>query len=206
MGFGGGPERMRFGPGFLHAAKIVTWDPNHIQGGISLSNGNLTATSSVSGGNAEVGGIATQARTVGKFYFEVHVDKVAGQQFSAIGIGISTSVTRGAESWLLQNDNGSQSSSILEHNGNDGAAGSYFSGGTTIGVAVDTTNNLLWMSINGSWQFGGNPSSGGAGVSIKSESWFPEFFIVGSGTACTANFGGSAFTYGTPSGFIPWQS
>lgn len=197
---------MRLGPGFLHSAKIVTWDPSHIQGGISLSNGNLTATSNVSGGNAEVGGIATQARSSGKYYFEVHVDNLSGQQFSAVAMGISTSVTRGSESWLLQNDNGSQSSSILEHNGNNGPAGSYFSGGTTVGIAVDTTNNLLWMSINGSWQFGGDPSNGGAGISIAHESWFPEFYFVGSGTAVTANFGGSAFTHTKPTGFLPWQS
>lgn len=197
---------MRFGPGFLHAAKIVTWDPAHIQSGISLSNGNLTATSHVAGGNAEVGGIATQARTIGKFYFEVHVDGMSGQQFSGVAIGISTSVTQNAESWLLQNDNGVQSGSILQHNSNEVSGGSFFSTGAMIGVAVDTDNNRLWMSINGSWQFGGDPSNGGAGISIAHESWFPEFFFVGDGTQCTANFGNSGFSYARPSGFLPWQS
>lgn len=180
---------MRFAPGLIYAVKIVTWDPSTVVNG-NLSNKNLTISATSTGCSV----LGNESRNnAGKFYYEFKIVNVGGGAWG----GISTAGS--SDQWYYV------STGAIRQNSDPGVSASSFTSGDTISFAVDTTNGLIYFAKNGTWQAGGNPSSGTGGLSIAASSWFP-FFSSQNSAIATANFGAAAFSYSIPTGFLPWQS
>jgi hypothetical protein len=87
-----------------------------------------------------------------------------------------------------------------------------WSQGAVLGIAVDLTAHPTWVRMNSSsgWNGGGtaNPATGVGGINIYRVTG--SLFYAGAelwgdpGTQAKFNFGGSAYTYGAPSGFSNW--
>ncbi len=187
----------------------ITWDGTNT--GVTLSNGNLTATGTGSG--AAMGARSTALRSSGKFYWEVALT-VGASPPSDCAIGIAQSVATYAQ--LIGLSNLTKTAAVYTAGGDIYAGGGFqdtFSGGTwTTGViacfAVDIAANKFWVRKNsGTWNasFAGDPAAGTGAITIQSASWAP---IVGMQTPRTdvlaANFGGTSYSFTPPSGFGNW--
>lgn len=186
----------------LMAANVVsvtTWNPADMGGSTSLSNGNLTATSTASA-NSIVR--ATNSRSSGKLYFEVRVD-VTG---AGMGIGVvvatsslSSPLGSDAQSW------GYFSSGALQNNASIAAFGASYTTGNIIGVCVDFSTGRLWFAKNNVWQGSGNPAAGtNPAASGLSGAHFPAVNPFTSTASVTARFIAAQQTYAPPSGFVAW--
>ncbi len=178
-----------------------TWNPSDKDVDISLSGGNLTATSANDGGVRSV-----NSRSAGKYYFEVTVNSIAST-FTAIGMGKATAAITGspgddANGWSYLNDGRSY------HSGSLSAYGASYVAPNVIGVAVDIDAGKMWFSKSGVYQGGGNPAAGtGAVFTDIAGPIFPMVGDpnVGGGDSWTANFGATAFATAPPAGFTAWN-
>lgn len=196
--------------GLAIGAVFTTFDPGTISG-VSLSNGNLTAT--VTSGTFN-GARSVAYHTTGKYYFEVTCGTMASPGSGQNGIGIIAST----ETYSNALNNGTNTSFTIANTGNIFSNNSSFGGalgawgaGDIISVAVDLTNRRFWARKNGgNWNNSGtaNPATNTGGATIGSGSFGP---FVGfnanqaAGHNMTANFGGSAFSSAAPSGFVGWS-
>jgi hypothetical protein len=193
---------------------VTTWNPADKEATLTLSGGNLVATiGSVTGGVR-----ATVPKSSGKLYFEVTPTGGSGQ--STVGI-----CTAAANMANLYSSNWVGGAGLIIGNGfvysNGTSTGKQIEGGsiafpTTIGIAIDFPNSLMWVrtiggSNNGFWNgsSSNNPATGvgGAGISalFPSNLGYPVVSMFGaSGEVRTVNFGASAFVGTVPSGFTAW--
>lgn len=176
--------------------------------GITLSNGNLTAT--VLNPPSFNGARSASYKTTGKYYFEITVGTINGTQ-NAIGIINQT------ETYTNAMNSVTNCSETIGNNGNiwSNGAGSGFTlgswtAGANIGVAVDLAARKCWMRKNGGlWNGNGtaDPVANVNGATIGTGSFSP-FVGFNNGQTpvdnMTANFGATAFTYAAPSGFANW--
>jgi hypothetical protein len=171
--------------GQLSQVTYATWNPADKAAGVTLSNGNLTAASSLGAVRATFG------KSSGKWYWEVLTQAVGGD----IGIANGTSTIASycgqqANQWGYDNDG------KIYSGGTGGAYGATYTNGARIGIALDLDGGTCTWYKNGVSQGAKTISFGGAVI-------YP---CVGSGTSgkqWTANFGASAFTYSVPSGYSP---
>lgn len=185
----------------------TTWSATNKNSDFVLSNGNLTATTSVNTGATSIG-LATSAVTTGqKRYFEVTVNSLSSQASAGLALsGVSFTYGR----WL-----GEGSDSVgYENNGNVytsggqiGTVGAYGSG-AVISVAVDFAAGKVWFRLNGGNWDGSptdNPATNTGGFTHGiTGSLYPGYMLqYDNTTPCqvTANFGATAFVYTPPSGF-----
>lgn len=178
----------------------ATWNTGDLSG-ITLSNANLTATSTTTNNGVR----ATLSIASGKYYWEVTATTIIAGNNESVGIGnagasLTSALTTSA---LINNAAGN-----LYVNGSAVSGGMSWLAGGTIGIAVDATAKLIWFRTapTGLWNNSGtaNPATGtgGASFSALTGPFFPQQWInSGSGNAYTANFGASAFTGVVPSGF-----
>lgn len=174
----------------------AVFDSTDISGGVSLSNGDLTCTST---SDSFFGAKSDQA-IPGKAYIETTVGTISN---SNLMIGItdssmaSNSVSTAAVTYYAQLPG-------LWKSGSLGVSMSSVSLGDVIGVAVDPTSKLLWISINGSWQ-NGDPGAGSGGYDYSLALTGADVYICGAtyhtGESITVNFGASAFSQTVPTGF-----
>lgn len=196
---------------------MTTFNPSDKSATITLSNGNLTATSSTSVGQAVR---STTSYSSGKIYFEVTLGTVT----TDIAIGIANS------SWTLSDPGqlGSNTQSVgfyavsptqaIYYNSSQLSTGaSASSNGEIVSVAVDFTNKLIWVktavmiAASQPWNnsSSANPATGTAGVSfsgIAAGPYFVTFDTLEGGSVATVNFGNTAFNRAAPSGFSPWDN
>lgn len=178
----------------------------------TVTNGNLTVTAT--GSSSGCFGLASDALSAGKFYFEVDlVSAAAGNECWGIAFsgatftGLGTSGADGAINYDGFSGEIFVNSSHTNNTGFTGAANDIRA------VAIDFTNNLIWfkdLTNSGSWNGSGtaDPATGAGGLAIPSgKSWFPAG-VTDTGTqSMTFNFGASAFTGAVPSGFTSgWPS
>jgi hypothetical protein len=184
-------------------AQTVTLSPWDINGGITLSNGNLTAT--WTSGSSYHGMRATPSSvTSGKYYWEVTGTTV--HNFTDIGMSLLT--------YSLASEIFNTGSFSYESNGtfyiegsSSGSIGSYTSG-DVLSFAVDIGGGLVWARKNsGNWNNNpaANPATGAGGFNIAT--------LVGKGPLTVAaslqnssdqltfNFGATAFSFTAPAGF-----
>jgi hypothetical protein len=187
--------------GALCAKRVTaTWNPADKASGITLSNGNLTAT------DIGLGAVrATIARSSGKIYFEVHIDSV-GTHTPNIGLAdalysLTTNLGTGAgggasgNAWAWQND-----STTIWHNGTFSGSGANFTTGDVVAVAADLTAGKLWWAVNNAWILSGNPATGAnPAFTGVTGTLFPAVSV--SGCAVTARLAASAFSFPPPAGF-----
>ena len=161
----------------------------------ALTNGNLQATDSGSGGGWCLGTIAA---TSGKWYWEGTITANAKNH----GIGWTTigNISFGYNGCYTTNGNvnnasGSLSTTFATYTTND-----------VIGVAVDVSSGKVWFSKNGTFLGSGDPVAGTntAFTFTGGTESAPTFCIDNSagtsGVAC--NFGQRPFSYTPPTGFV----
>jgi hypothetical protein len=198
----------------------TTWNPADKNAGITLTNGNLTATGSAGAGttNQAVRGTAAVSASV-KQYFEVKATQAARYWFAGV-MSSSASVTNG--------DNVGQTNGICFGNLNAGSAVVYRNGvalpttyttvatGDVIRVAVDRVANKIWFAINntawvgvGTRRLTPTPTiedpatgTGGADISVVTGTIYPAWSSAYTGDAATINGGAAAFAFAVPAGFV----
>lgn len=176
-----------------------TWNPSDKASQITLSDGNLTTTANF-GDNCLAR--ATSYKSSGKWYWEITTTTLADGTESEIGIGTSAIVINdyprigsSAYGWSWQ------CNGYYGHNGSFVSAGTSFTDGDIIQIALDLDSGKLWFGKNGTWNGSGNPATGANPVYTGvSGNIFPMIDLYNS-NAWTANFGASAFSYTEPEGF-----
>jgi hypothetical protein len=168
-------------------------------GGMTLSNGNKTATDA---GTSDACRAIASTGTTGKWYWEMTMTTVG-----STGTTFQLITANGADiaSWSSDGTLG----------GDLGGTINTFASGNVCSAAIDIGAGLLWFSpivggVRGNWDNSptDNPATGTGGNGITSGlSWFPEF--VSGSTAndkATLNTGTSAFAAAIPVGFKPLYS
>lgn len=185
---------------YSYAVTYSTWNPSDKDASISLTNGNLTTTTTSGTGWVIVR--STVSVSSGKWYWEYHNDSGA-VYFGMEGIATSAANLASyggsdAYGWSYYAAGGNK-----VNNASFTAYGATYIAGDTIGVALDMDNGKIYFSKNGTWQNSGDPVAGtGYAFSGLSGSMFATVSHNGTYvTAVTANFGSSAFTYSPPTGY-----
>ena len=176
----------------------ATWNPVTGTSNVTLSNGNLDASTAVTCHT-----VSTIGMTTGLWYWEITQIANGGNagiyRFDAPVTNRFPNVSNQA---YVYNANG------YVYDGQANPVGSQYSTYTAndvVGIAFDATNGKLYVAKNGTWQNSGNPAAGtGAVVTgiTTSSLWFAGVADGGgSTTSWTANFGQRPFAYTAPSGF-----
>ena len=163
----------------------------------TLSNGNLTATSSGANWNNFH---STIAPSTGKWYWEIKVVNV-GSNTHPIGIVGADWSDINSTSPGDSFDNDTTGISYIQTGEKDvaGSRSSYGNSYTTndiIGVAMDLTNSKLYFSKNGTFQNSGDPTSGATGtgaISIVSGHSYLASFAHYNTMVDSINFGNGFF-------------
>jgi hypothetical protein len=175
----------------------ATLNPLNTNSGITLSNGNLDASSTSNAWKSSSATIGIPNSN--KWYFEV--TQTAASDFLNVGIvpaGFTLSNHPGstATSWAWQ------SHANKWNNNTNTAWGSTTTTNDVIMIAVDRDSGKMWAGKNGTWFSSGNPASGTNEMfsGITGDFLFPALGHY-STTSCVMNFGGRPFAYTAPSGF-----
>ena len=149
----------------------------------AFSNGNTTIVSSASTGKYSYGTTTFGIPDGKKIYCEVKMVAVSSGSIQA-RVGLisypTTSATVGVGSTTYTYGYSTDSGNIVT--GNAGSSyGTAFALGDIMGIAIDTVNNKLYFSKNGTWQNSGDPTSGATGTGAVS--------IADLGTQSAANSG-----------------
>jgi hypothetical protein len=174
--------------------------------GMTLSNGGLTATSSVQGYKSIRG---TVSRSSGKYYVEFLIVLQGGNAQSMNGVAsASFDPTGGLGSSIYSAGAGYTTVASTGFTKNYGL-GTYGSTGTVVGMAVDFTAGSVYFAFNNVWFNGGNPATG----SLPSFSFVPA--TVGALFPALSNFNpnevwtlqptAASQKYAPPAGFSPWN-
>lgn len=185
------------------AFTATTWNPADHSANMSLSNGNLTATTT----NWSVGVRSITGYSSGKYYLEITMANGSGT-IDAVGLG---TITSDLTSQLPVGTVGVAGANVWVNGASVQAGWSGFpANGTVVGIAVDLSAQLIWFRAapSGNWNNSGtaNPATATGGTSFSvlgaGVKLYPLFEVgAGTGHAATANFGGSAFSGTVPSGF-----
>lgn len=188
-------------PPVIQASSTTTLNPADI-GGITLSNGNMTYSSSVGGAQ---GGRATKSISSGAYYCEW----ICNNSGSAV-LGWATGSASlyswpgwDQYGWSYRADGAKNTNNVTTAYGT-----SWSSGAVTIGLyAKSTATNVfsLWVSINGVIQGGGDPVAGTNPMfSGVPGPLFPAFgdYSTNSTAGATAVFSAASWQYPPPSPFI----
>lgn len=180
------------------------WSATDILAGTIIANSNLLAAAV--GGTG--GGVRSQdAVSSGKYYWECTANSFAGAN-TGFGIATAGSTLNGvSNAVLLQLGSG-----LIFLNG--GASTGPLSGvviGSTIGVAMDASAQLIWMRVcpSGNWNGSGtaNPATGTGGFSFAAIGGGTAYYAMANfnpssgSSAISANFGTKTFSGALPSGF-----
>ena len=180
----------------------ITWNPDDKNANITLSNGNLTATST---NIAHKAARATESKNSGKWYWEITVDAAVDTKINFIGVGngsatLASYVGSDANGWSYQGN--IVAPGYKYHSAASVAYGNDYVDGDIVGVALDLNAGKIWWSKNGVWQASGDPVAGtGEAYSGLTGDIYPMVSLYQNSNAITANFGASTFTYTPPTGF-----
>jgi len=205
-----------FRPGTIHAncdnliagggggGPATTWNPADILT-TTLSNGNLSATGSASGGGVR----ATNPRSAGKLVFEIGIGATGnwggltgyGLSNAAVPFGTVSGSTVGAciceaAIWINGSNTGQSNGAFNLHS-------------LASMLAVDLGAHLFWLTASnnpGVWSNGGNPGAGTGGLSLAAlnAALYPVCtFNSATDPVFTLNVLGS-FVNAVPSGFSAW--
>ena len=184
----------------LDAAISVAWNPSDVTN-VTLSNGNLTATSSSNGGTR-----TTKSYSSGKYYWEATVSSWQNAN-TGVGIATSTAVLSSVGATPTQAAVVFKSGNIWVNNVATGTSLGARANGNTIGIALDVGSKLIWFRVapSGNWNNSGtaDPATGTGGISISAltTALFALFCTGPVIDVATINVGGSAFSGSVPSGF-----
>jgi hypothetical protein len=192
-------RQILLGPRRRVLLNAVTWNPADKQANTTLSNGNLTATSS-----SQLGGSRATHTSNKKKYFEYIITR--NTAFNEHGFA---TLTKGFGQDLGTSDSISASYypgqlKIFYASGNNVDAPNATTG-DVIGFALDIAKHLFWVPKNGVWMNDGDPANGTNGLDyVFTADPYPMCLLEG-GDASTINTGASSFAYPLPVGFYPWR-
>ena len=177
---------------------IATWSPITGTSNVTLSNGNLDASTANTCHT-----VSTIGMTTGLWYWEItQIANGGNAGIYRFDAPVTNRLPNVANQAYVYNGNG------YVYDGQANPVGSQYSTYTTndvISFAFDATNGKLYVAKNGTWQNSGNPAAGtGAVVTgiTTSSLWFAGVADGGgSTTSWTANFGQRPFSYTAPSGY-----
>lgn len=178
------------------SATFATWSTTDKEANVTLSNADLTAT----GASSEVAVRATAGKTSGRWYWEISTE--ASSTLTVIGVlTMSASLDFGIGNGVATGAGYGMGGSISSSSGNSASSCAYQSG-SVIGVALDLAARVIYFSVDGVWQAGGDPVSGSGGIPLGAgtESVFPAVSL-GINDVVVANFGQSDFVHAPPTGF-----
>jgi hypothetical protein len=185
------------------ATKLDTETEQPANNGLTFSNGDLTATRAVSGGQSR----AWTLDKVDKNYLEATLDATAGGWQGAIGLILSN---KAFTSWGGDTDSfGVMADGAMWLEGvSQGDLGGDIGVGGVLCMAVDRPNNLLWVRHNnGNWNGSGtaNPATGTGGISISGlpagNLFIGVYLDAPIGAAMTIRPTAAEWTIGAPAGF-----
>ena len=171
--------------------------------GFTVVNGNLSLTANAT--NAWRTTYGTLAVSSGKWYWEQKVTAASG---SAHYIGITdqdenrSSATNDFEnanvSAYCYRGDGGKVTSVSGSTVLTAGVGDSFTSGDIIGIAMDLDNQKIYFSKNGTWQNGGDPTSGATGTGsffdITAEKLYtPATAVYNTGSGYQYNFGNGYF-------------
>jgi endoglucanase len=195
----------------------TTWNAGDKSSTITLSGGNLVATSATTVPQSVR---STTTKSTGKVYFEVIANTVTTNY--TVGI-CNSSFPLNLPSQLGSETNGvgfypvSPTNAIFL-NGADLSQGSHADvNAAVIAVAFDATNHLIWFSSTRMRADGfpwnnsttANPATGTGGISLAGLAPGPYYVVfntLDNGSVATVNFGATTFAQTVPSGFVGWNS
>ena len=187
------------GAGGEVVGNYATLNPLEKHADITLSNGNLEATTSSNWKSV----LSTFGMPSGKWYWELTVDNIAqigvcGNNTDRLGSYLESDPT----AWVLQTDAG---------NVYTGASGSVSTGvawaaGDIVNIAYDRDTTSIWFGKNGTWVLSGNPAGGTNAVATNAGPGSTgRTMMVGlsvnTSSGGSINFGQRAFAYAAPSGY-----
>jgi len=166
---------------------------------VALSGGNLTAT----GNGAGAARARSTADLAGKVYVEVTLNSVSS---NVPGVGIANTSETGAPGVGANSMSWSPAFGGVYLNSVSQCSLGTAAAGDTLCMAIDFPNALAWFRKNsGNWNGNAshNPATNVGGISISSlgSPALIYAYFAGTTTSVTANFGGSAYGFGAPSGF-----
>jgi hypothetical protein len=187
-----------------------TWDPNKKSANISLSSGNLVATTTANGTSASV--LGTTGIQGDRVYWEITVN---GTTAAASGAGIGNAST------TLTNFMGATANSLGWFNDgsvwtNNASSGTWASWtyNTRLCFAFDRTKGLLWGRVtSGNWNNSGSADPyqavGGFSVSATLDTGFvfpgANLFNNTIPDTATAFFEPSSWQFTPPTGYVGWS-
>ena len=167
----------------------ATWNPSDKSANITLTNGNLTATTSGGAGNLVRSTIGVSS---GKWYWEYNTFSMGMLMGISDGAtSVNTDPGFSAGSYASYSDNAT--TKLKFNNSSSATYGIVYGPTATLGIALDMGAGTITLYINNVSQ--GVMYSGLTGTI---------YATVGQDTAvfsATANFGATALTYTPPSGF-----
>lgn len=187
----------------------TTWDPME-NGGLTLSNGNLTASIPDNGTNSYCNCFATNGKSTGKVYWEVEIGAISGTVRANIGAASSRGLSGQlgsafSPSWSLQSSTSSLLCDGVTSAGNPGTIS--FAQGQVYQFALDMVSGVCYVGLNGTWLNSANPSAGtGSIISGMTGEWFPAVSMNGLGGASSVTLVTSGFTYTPPTGFSGYDA
>lgn len=182
----------------------VTLDTASAANSPTFSNGNLRAAATSALGHSIK---ATSIDAARKVYAEATIIAVGSSGYSSVGVVQSTQslatppvslATVPAGMWIWRGDQ------FRANNGASAAFGAAWATNDIIMVAFDPVAGSLWWGRNGTW-VAGDPAAGTGATYTNltgSISFLINFFGTSGNPITQFNFGGSAFTYTIPSGFV----
>ena len=183
-------ELMRRGfMGSNASVTYATWNPADKDAGVTLSNGNLTATNIVANKSVR----ATIGKTSGKWYWEV-TNNAAQENDMGIGnVSMLLSAYPGNDANGVGYD--SVDGKLYKSNAAVATGGATYTTSDIIGIALDVDAGTVKFYKNNTLQYTYTYSIAGA--------IYPATGGFASGASCTANFGATAFAFTVPSGYNP---
>jgi len=181
------------------------WNPSDKSASLTLSNGNLTATQTVSGSFHSVRSVT--GHSSGKWYFEVKITTPGTGPDGLVGIALSTMALSNYYIGQGSDGNGVDVVGAYYVNGGNQSGSSAASYGVNdiVMVAADITAGKIWFGKNGSWVGAQDPAAGlnAVGTGVSAGTWHAAVspYANSANASYTIN---SPFTYTPPSGFSGW--
>ena len=171
-------------------------------GGMTLSNGNLTALYAPT---AWTSCSSTIAVSSGKWYFEGSMGGISSTAYIMLGIrladvALSTYLADDANGWGILANSGNIASYTNAAATNSTTFSSTTS--TIFQVAIDVDAGKLWLGYNNTWLGGGSPSAGTSPTYTLTANRLIQPVISAYGNTNYINFGQRPFGYSAPTGFV----
>lgn len=180
------------------AGTADTWDPLRIDSTATLSNANKTLTTGTGAFSSWNMGLSIKDSSAVKAYLEYLITTDGGNNRTGFAQGMQSPLGADLNGYALINTNDGQTYS----NGGTDTAGSAYSDGDVLGIAVDFTSG----GSSGTVQFYKNNATNGSitGMPVPLFVTLGEYDVSFTNHVLTMRTISSDFTYSPPSGYTPW--